>query len=275
MDLSILTALTIGFLGSTHCIGMCGGIVGALNTGLPQTHRQSRFSQIAYHFTYNAGRILSYSVAGAIAGLLGAQSTRIPLGVVYPVGELIAGLVMIALGLYLAGWWRAIARVENAGQYIWKYIQPLGKRFLPVKTPMHALGLGLVWGWLPCGLVYSALALSMVSASPLPGALLMLGFGLGTLPMLLTMGGAYEHLRGMVRNPIMLRLAGVTVILFGAYTSLTSLIGHGGTGHHGTSRAQTAVSLLFHQEGVIPIVGVGELGGLDRPRGIPHHQKAA
>lgn len=226
MDLSLLAALTIGFLGSTHCIGMCGGIVGALNTGTPRTLRQSRFSRIAYHFNYNAGRILSYSVAGAIAGLIGAQSTRMSLGVVVPVGELVAGLIMIALGLYLTGWSRIIARMEYAGQYTWKYIQPLGKRFLPVNTPMHAFGLGLIWGWLPCGLVYSALALSMLSASPSRGALLMLGFGLGTLPVLLMMGGAFEHLRGVVRSPTVRRLAGVAIIVVGVYTSVTAVIGH-------------------------------------------------
>ncbi len=227
MDLSLVTALTIGFLGSTHCIGMCGGIVGALNAGLPQTSRQSRFTPIAYHITYNSGRFLSYSVAGGLAGLIGAQSTKIPLGTVIPVGGLIAGLFMIVLGLHLAGWQRAFAWIESAGGHLWKYIQPLGKRFLPVKTPMHGFGLGLVWGWLPCGLVYSALALSMVSASPSRGALLMFAFGLGTLPMLLTIGTAYGHLRGIARNLTIRRIAGVTVILFGVYTVLTTSIGHG------------------------------------------------
>ncbi len=226
VDLSFLTALTIGLLGSTHCIGMCGGIVGALNAGLPQTHRQSRGMQTVYHITYNAGRILSYSVAGAIAGLIGAQSTRLALDVVLPAGELIGGLFLIALGLYLAGWNRAIAWIENLGQYIWKYIQPLGKRFLPVKSPLHAFGLGLVWGWLPCGLVYSVLALSMLSASPAQGALLMLGFGLGTLPMLLAMGRASEFLRRLVRKPVIRKLAGVAVIGLGVYTAASVVTGH-------------------------------------------------
>ena len=254
MHLSFLTALTIGFLGSTHCLGMCGGIVGTLNAGLPQPRQQSRWSRIAYHFTYNAGRILSYSVAGAMAGLIGAQSTRIPLDTVLPVGRLIAGLFMIALGLYLAGWRRATAWLENAGQPIWKYIQPLGKRYLPVKTPMHAFGLGLVWGWLPCGLVYSVLALSMVSASPERGALLMLGLGLGTLPMLLAMGKAYEYLRGIAQNPAMRRLAGIAIILFGTYTLLTATIGrglrhspsgHAGMGQQAVSHLHSAGSLRF------------------------------
>jgi hypothetical protein len=227
MDLSFFTALTIGFLGSAHCIGMCGGIVGALDAGLPQSRRRSRSAQIAYHLTYSAGRILSYSVAGAVAGLIGAQVTAIPFSAVLPMGGLIAGLFMIALGLYLAGWRSAFAWLENAGQHIWKYIQPLGKHFYPVKTPLQAFGLGVVWGWLPCGLVYSVLALSLLSGEPSRGALLMLGLGLGTLPMLLTLGKAHDYLRGVTRHPTLRRLAGAAVILFGAYTSLTATIWRG------------------------------------------------
>ncbi len=240
MELSLFTALSIGFLGSAHCIGMCGGIVGALTSGMAHTDGQLRAPQILYHLNYNAGRILSYSVAGAIAGLLGAQSTKLTLDFAVPLGSLIAGLIMIALGLYLAGWSRAITWLENMGQYIWRYVQPIGQRFLPVRSATHAFGLGLVWGWLPCGLVYSALALSLLSASPVQGALLMFVFGLGTLPVLLVMGRAYEHLRGVVRNPLVRRCVGVTVILVGVYTLTTAVTGQG---HH---HAPTSHSQMDH-----------------------------
>jgi len=227
MELSVFAVFTIGFLGSAHCVGMCGGIVGALNAGLLHGESQSRISQVAYHLNYNIGRILSYSIAGALAGFAGAQSSKLPLEVVLPVGELIGGIVMILLGLYLAGWSQIVTRIERLGLYIWKYIQPLGKHFMPVHTPLHAFGVGVVWGWLPCGLVYSALALSLLSASPATGALLMLAFGLGTLPMLLIMGGAYEQLRGIVRKPATRQLAGAAVILVGVYTSLSAMSGDG------------------------------------------------
>lgn len=278
MQLSFLTALTIGFLGSAHCVGMCGGIVGALNTGLntglPRHPGQSRFPRFSYHFLYNAGRLLSYSVAGALAGLAGAQSAKIPLGLALPVGGVIAGSFMVALGLYLAGWWPAFAGVEKAGQYVWKYIRPLGKNLLPAKSPLHAFGLGLVWGWLPCGLVYSALALAMLSASAAQGAVLMLGFGLGTLPMLLAMGGAYEYLGRAARNPIVRRLAGVAVILFGVYTLLTVGRGHGPvhamTGPAGMkledrSPFPTAGSLLVHKRRSVPATDAVQVGGMNRP----------
>lgn len=177
MHLPVLTALVIGFLGSTHCVGMCGGIVGALNAGLPERQSLSWYSQLSYHLLYNAGRILSYVIAGSLAGLAGAQPGKLPFDLVLPVGSVIAGLFMVALGIFLAGWWPAFARIERLGQFAWKYIQPLGNKFLPVKSPLHALGLGLIWGWLPCGLVYSALALALLSASPEQGALLMLEIG--------------------------------------------------------------------------------------------------
>lgn len=226
MELTFLTALMIGLLGSTHCLGMCGGIVGALNAGSPKPIR-SYASRAAHHFSYNAGRIMSYVFAGTLAGLAGALISHSALGTVVPIGRLIAGLFMIALGLYLAGWPQIINWLEKLGIHIWKRIEPLGRRFLPAKTPLHAFGLGLVWGWLPCGLVYSALALAIASASPGQGALIMLGFGLGTLPMLLAMGGAADYLLKLVRKPVMRQAAGACVVLFGIYTCFIALSGHG------------------------------------------------
>ncbi len=225
MELSFYTAFLIGLLGSTHCIGMCGGIVGALNAGLPQSGR-SPLSRAAHHLTYNAGRIVSYSAAGALVGLAGALAAKISLDTVVPVGRLIAGLFLIALGLYLASWWRGLTVVEKAGFHLWKWIEPLGRRFLPAETPARAFGVGLVWGWLPCGLVYSALALSLVSASPRQGALIMLGFGLGTLPMLLAMGGFAGTLMTLMRHPVLRQAVGACVILFGVYTCFVAFSGH-------------------------------------------------
>lgn len=278
MQLSFLTALTIGFLGSTHCVGMCGGIVGGLNDGLnerlPRHPGQSWYPRFAYHFVYNAGRLLSYSVAGTLAGLAGAQSAKIPLGLALPVGGVIAGLFMVALGLYLAGWWPAFARIENTGQYVWKYIQPLGRNLLPVKSSRHAFGLGLVWGWLPCGLVYSALALAMLSASPAQGALLMLGFGVGTLPMLLVMGQAYKYLGCGARKPVVRRLAGIAVILFGVYTLLTvgsgrgpmhPPIGHAGLELQAGPQFRTTGSLVLGDRRLVPVARAVQVIGLNRP----------
>jgi sulfite exporter TauE/SafE len=242
LELTFYTALMIGLLGSPHCIGMCGGIVGALSTGSPRAARQSRFSMAAYHLTYNAGRILSYTFAGAVAGSIGAQASRISLVTAAPIGALITGLFMIALGFYIAGWWRVLTVIEKAGQHFWKFVEPLGRRFLPIQKPSHAFGLGVVWGWLPCSLVYSALALSMMSASSHGGALLMLGFGLGTLPVLLVIGNLAEHLRKLVRHPALRQVAGASVILLGVYTCLTAF------GEHGNRHGPVVHGNMGHQE---------------------------
>jgi sulfite exporter TauE/SafE len=222
LELTFYTALMIGLLGSTHCIGMCGGIVSALNLGLAQSGRPTHPSRFAHHFTYNAGRILSYTFAGALAGLLGAQATRFESGTALPMGSVIAGLFMIALGLYLGGWWQTISGIEKAGLHVWRYIEPWGRRFLPARTRWQVFGIGLVWGWLPCALVYSALALAVVSASPRQGALLMFGFGVGTLPMLLAMGHFAGHLRKLVRHPVVRQITGAIIMLFGVYTCVTA-----------------------------------------------------
>jgi hypothetical protein len=130
---------------------------------------------------------------------------------------LIAALFMIALGLYLGGWWQGLSRLEQAGGRLWRYLEPAGRRLLPVRTPVHALGVGLIWGWLPCGLVYSVLVWAMSAGSAAQGALLMLSFGLGTLPALLAMGVFAAAIARVVRNIWWRRLAGALVMVFGVY----------------------------------------------------------
>ncbi len=242
MELSITTALVIGLLGSTHCLGMCGGIVASLDAGLHQDGGRRSVAHYAYHLAYNLGRITSYTIAGMVAGLIGAHAAKLAMTVMLPVGGVVAGLFLIALGLYLSGWQAGLAMVERAGSYLWVRIEPLGRRFLPVKSPVQAFGLGLVWGWLPCGLVYTALALALMSGSPAGGAMLMLAFGLGTLPMLLAIGKMADLVNRLARNVTLRRVAGAAIIVFGAYTVAAAVSGHhhGGHGHmaaaatHGT-----------------------------------------
>ena len=224
LELTFYTTLMIGLLGSSHCIGMCAPIVGALNVGLPEGNTRTLSSRIAHHCGYNAGRISSYVCAGGLAGLIGAQAARYSADAALLAGNIIAGLVMIALGLYLAGWWHAVGAMEKAGLPLWRLTEPVRRRLHPARTPLHVFGLGMVWGWLPCGLVYSALALAVLSASPQQGAALMLGFGIGTLPMLLAMGGLAAHLRKLTHYPRLRQITGAVIVLFGVYTCVMALI---------------------------------------------------
>ncbi len=218
-DITLLSAFLVGLLGSTHCLGMCGGIVSALTFGLKDDIRRSPWSLAPYLLAYNTGRIASYTLAGAALGALGAGVFGLAPSVTARwLVRLVSGGFMIALGLYLAGWWPGLQILEKWGGPVWKRIEPLGRRLLPVNHPLKALAFGLVWGWLPCGMVYAALAWALAVGSATQGALLMLAFGLGTLPMLLAIGAAAEWLRDIVRSPWVRRGAGFSVLLFGLFT---------------------------------------------------------
>jgi len=213
MESGYLSAFLVGLLGGVHCVGMCGGIVAALSLGLPeQTGRKSWPLLLGYNF----GRLSSYTLAGAMmggVGLLAVQLSdlhQVQLGL-----QLLAAMMMIALGLYLAGWWFGLSRLERLGGKVWSLLEPLGRGLLPVKTPLRALLLGSLWGWLPCGLVYSVLIWALAAGDPQTGALLLLSFGLGTLPNLLAMGLFANRLRRWVQILWVRRLAGLLVIVFG------------------------------------------------------------
>lgn len=208
-------ALVTGLFGSVHCLGMCGGIVGVLTMGLSHPIKQSYFNWLPYLLAYNLGRISSYMLAGGLVGWLGSQfEPWLPV----QVHVWISSLFMIALGLYISGWWPGLVKLEQLGSYLWRHLAPLGHYFLPVNNPFRALSLGMVWGWLPCSLVYTALALSLASGSAGAGGLVMLVFGLGTLPMLLVMGSAIRRLTQFTHQPLVRRMMGAVIILFGIYT---------------------------------------------------------
>ena len=209
-DSTLISLFLIGLLGGTHCIGMCGGIVGALAMG-----GGSRWS---LHLAYNLGRILSYALAGALLGGLGGLSLglegQLPMRQALFV---LANLMLVALGLYLIGWTAILLPTERLGQRLWRHLQPLTRRFLPARDVAHALPLGLIWGWLPCGLVYSALVSALSAGSAGSGAALMLAFGLGTLPNLLLAGYFAGRLQGWVRQAWVRRAAGTLVLGFGLH----------------------------------------------------------
>lgn len=212
-DAGLVAVFLVGLLGGVHCAGMCGGIVSALTVQLSQ-HR----TPWSIHLAYNLGRISSYMVAGAIIGAMGSLGLLLehwlPAQMVLYVG---ANLMLIGLGLYLTGLTRTLAFVERAGHWLWRRVQPWTRRFLPVKGVRQALPLGMLWGWLPCGLVYSVLAIALLSGSPLRGALIMLAFGLGTLPNLMLAGLLLVRFRRLTQVRTLRLLSGCLVLLFGVW----------------------------------------------------------
>jgi sulfite exporter TauE/SafE len=217
-----LALFIVGLLGGAHCVGMCGGIVSALTISHISQPGQSSASRLPVHLAYNLGRIASYALAGALAGFLGgllgdageALHGQLPVRTAL---YLLANLMLVALGLYLLGLTKTLSAIERLGQGLWQRLQPLTKRFLPVRSVAQAFPLGLLWGWLPCGLVYSALASAMTSGSALQGAGLMLAFGTGTLPNLLLAGLLLLQLRRFTQQAWVRQLAGVLILGFGVY----------------------------------------------------------
>lgn len=219
IEVTYFAAFLVGLFGGVHCVGMCGGIVGALSFGLPEQTRGRFSALLPYLINYNLGRLFSYTVAGTLLGGIGALAANlVALHQAQSVLQIIAGLFMIAMGLYLGGWWFGMNRLEKLGGKLWRYIEPVGRRLLPVQKPSQALVMGIVWGWLPCGLVYSALIWAISAGSALKGGLLLLSFGLGTLPNLLAMGIFAGKLTAMLRRPGVMHLAGTLVILIGVFT---------------------------------------------------------
>lgn len=212
----MLTAFLIGLFSALHCFGMCGGIVGALTMSLHPDIRARRDRLALYSLAYNAGRILSYAVAGLMVGLLG--ETLAPLlsaeeGISFL--RLFAALLIIALGLHIGGWYPKLAVIERLGQPVWQRLEPLGRKLIPVQSPAQAFLFGMVWGWLPCGLVYFALLLAFTQGST-PGAILfMLAFGMGTLLPVFSAGLLAGRLTDLRKSLIIRRIMGVMMILMG------------------------------------------------------------
>ena len=186
---SYLVAFIMGLFSSMHCIGMCGSIIGTLTLSLSPAIRNNKKRLLPFVFNYNFGRITSYTIAGALTGVIEVLLT-LPLGEAHGhrVLQLLSAVIMASAGLYIAGWFPRFAYIEKAGTRIWKKIEPYGRKLIPVKSLSQAYLFGMVWGWLPCGLVYAALTLAATAGDVSKSALTMLSFGLGTLPAVMGVG---------------------------------------------------------------------------------------
>jgi len=224
---SLISAFILGLFSTVHCMGMCGGIIGALSLSLPDTIRQQRLPHATFISLYNLGRILSYTFAGLVVGYIGAEAAAYTDMSGGPSLLRYTGAVlMIAIGLYLAGWLPQLSKVERIGVPLWRLLEPVGRRLVPVTTMPRALLYGLVWGWLPCGMVYFVLVWALTSGSAAQGALTMAAFGLGTLPSLLAAGLALSSLKRFTQSKMTRQLVGVLVIAMAIGSLLMPTGGH-------------------------------------------------
>lgn len=217
----------IGFFGSVHCLGMCGGIAGALGQGLPDQSRGSRFVRSAL---YSTGRITSYAIAGAIVGFFG-QTFAAWTGLTVLL-RVLAGLLILGFGLHVAGWWNGLAAVERLGLVAWRRLVPVTRRIGSPDRFWKTFALGMVWGWLPCGLVYAALVGAAATGNAITGALFMASFGLGTLPALLAASGFGAQLGALLALRSARRAAGVLLLVFGLWSIAGAMMPILGGGRH-------------------------------------------
>ncbi len=210
---SYLFAFVMGIFSSLHCIGMCGSIVGMLTFSLDSRIRENKKRLLPYVLSYNFGRICSYVVAGLMVGTL-QYVFRLPILNIdgYRVLQSFASAFMISAGFYIAGWFPKFAYIEKIGAQLWTYLEPIGRKLIPVRSLNKAFLFGTIWGWLPCGLVYTALALSATAGDFYKSGITMLAFGLGTLPAVMGVGIITNALSRISRMQKMKSLIGIFFI---------------------------------------------------------------
>lgn len=227
---TIAGALLAGLLGSAHCMGMCGGIAGAIGAG-----RQAR--PLSWAMLYNLGRVGSYALAGAFAGGVSfALGSAINLPLWSMITRGLTGTILILIGLNIAMGWRLPGLLENAGSRVWALVSPTARRLLASRSAVGMLGLGALWGWLPCGLTYTMLLAAAGTGQVAEGSLLMMAFGLGTLPAMVAAGAAAGALQRITRSQNLRRVSGALLVVLGAWTAAYPIKGlisspHA-TGHH-------------------------------------------
>ncbi|MBI1397883.1 MAG: sulfite exporter TauE/SafE family protein [Betaproteobacteria bacterium] len=206
-------AFVVGLLGGVHCAGMCGGLATALAGA-----GRAPFSGWRLQAAYSFGRVGSYAFAGALAGTLAGAAVLMEHVLPVQFGfYVLANLMLIALGLYLAGWHSFLTWLERPGRRLWRHLNPWMQRFMPVDSWGKALAVGGLWGWIPCGLVYSMLSTAMLAGDAAGGATVMLAFGLGTIPNVMGAGLLLRHLRGPGARPVVRIVAGGLVASFGVF----------------------------------------------------------
>lgn len=225
-EIQMLSAFSLGLAGAGHCLGMCGGIAAAMNLGGNAT--------TATTLSYHGGRILSYT---ALGGALGYASSSIDIAAWTLFLRYLAGILLVLMGLYVGNWWQGMAILERAGAKVWQPVQNLSSRWLPIRSWRQSLPLGLCWGLMPCGLIYSSLAWATTSANALQAATLMFLFGLGTLPAMLATSLGAKQLQAFLKRRGLKIVIAVLLIISGAWT-LYQTYSHGGHAHGSAGSSQ-------------------------------------
>lgn len=223
------TAFLAGLLGSGHCFGMCGGIAGSLGALAGTGNRSIALPALQFNF----GRILGYASLGALAaGMLGAAAEIMALK---PLGQWLRGLtalMVLLIGLRFLLNWRGLDLIEKGGAGLWRRIMPIAARISQRHDWIGRFGLGICWGFLPCGLVYSVLVTAASTASALAGAGIMIAFGAGTLPAMLGLTVAAPALHSFLSDRYVRRIIGFSLVVLALWMFLSLPGSPAGSRHH-------------------------------------------
>lgn len=233
-ELGLVSALALGLAGAGHCLGMCGGIAAALNLGGQRS--------LAVTLAYHCGRISSYTLLG---GLLGLAAGSVDISAWTMGLRYLAGFMLIGMGLYIADWWRGMAVLERAGARLWQPVQAFSSRWLPVRRWPQGFALGLCWGLMPCGLIYSSLAWAATAQDAASSALLMMMFGIGTLPAMLATSLGADRLQAFLRQRGLKLVIALLLIASGAWT-LYLTAAHGSHASHGQMQQMDHSGMHHH-----------------------------
>ena len=221
-------ALLLGLAGAGHCLGMCGGIAIALqmrgvNGPLPV-------------LSYHMGRVASYA---ALGGLLGLLTGSVEAAAWTQSLRYVAAALLIAMGLYVGRWWFGMQHLEKLGAAAFAPLQRKLSAALTGKGALNALGLGLIWGLMPCGLIYSSLAWASTAQSAQASALLMLLFGIGTLPAMLAVSLGAAKVQAILKRQGLKKVIGIMLVLSGLWTGYGAF-SHSQHDSHGSHGGQSS-----------------------------------
>lgn len=214
-----LTAFVMGLLGSGHCVAMCGGVASSLSLAIKEPIKLR-----IYTLLYNLGRVCSYCVAGALVSLLGSHMAS-RASIISQSLSVISAVFMILVGFYIMRLAQTLNWLEKLGKFaVWQHLVKLNKYLMPINRKSKAFLYGALWGWLPCGLVYSALLWTVSLSHPIEGAFFMFSFALGTLPAMLTLGFVSHKIKDYLNHIVVRLTLGNIFLFYGLYLLLIALL---------------------------------------------------
>ncbi len=217
-----LEIFLIGLLGSVHCIGMCGGFV-AMYT----LKKSPSTPSLSYHLLYNFGRITTYSFLGGLMGIIGSYGAYIGnLRGLPGAALLLAGAIMVLMGLNIAGVLGKKGMFEDTGITQAPIFRKPFRRILEMETVWSTFLLGLLLGFLPCGLLYPIFISAAATGNFFSGTITMAVFGLGTVPVMLSFGFLIAKMRPHLKT-LLYRIASILIVFLGLRTFLRGMAFNG------------------------------------------------